>query len=78
MSESLLTEGIGCGCLDLHIPGYIIKILYMRQQGVETVFSSANTLQEEASIDSFLNVVATETVQLFEYLAFDFLTEYFL
>jgi hypothetical protein len=40
------------------------------------VSSSANTLQEEASIDSFLNVVATETVPLFEYLSFDFLSEY--
>jgi transposase len=40
------------------------------------VSSSANTLQDEASVDSFLNVVETETVPLFEYLSFDFLHEY--
>lgn len=38
--------------------------------------TSASTLQEEASVDSFLNVVATETVPLFEYLEFEFLTEF--
>ena len=37
---------------------------------------SASTLQKEVSVDIFLNVVATETVPLFDHLEFDFLTEY--
>jgi hypothetical protein len=40
------------------------------------VSTSANTLREEASVDNFLNVVATETVPLFEHLEFEFLTDY--
>jgi hypothetical protein len=38
--------------------------------------TSASTLQEEASIDEFFNLVATETLALFEHLAFDFLEEF--
>ena len=38
--------------------------------------TSARTLQEVASVDDFLNVAATETVPLFEYLEFEFLMEY--
>jgi hypothetical protein len=38
------------------------------------VSSTTATLQDVASIDDFLNVVAIETVPLFEYLAFEFLT----
>ena len=38
--------------------------------------TSASTLQDVASVDDFLNVAATETAPLFEYLEFDFLLEY--
>ncbi|MCL9815316.1 transposase [Natranaeroarchaeum aerophilus] len=38
--------------------------------------TSASTLQNVASVDDFLNVAATETAPLFEYLEFDFLLEY--
>ena len=38
--------------------------------------TSATTLQDVASVDDFLNVAATETAPLFEYLEFDFLLEY--
>ena len=38
--------------------------------------TSASTLQEEASIDGFFNLAATETLALFEHLAFDFLEEF--
>ncbi len=38
--------------------------------------SSVNTLQEEASVESFFNVVETETLALFEHLEFDFLEEF--
>ena len=40
------------------------------------VSSKANALQNVASVDDFLNVAATETVPLFEYLSFEFLLEY--
>ena len=43
---------------------------------METVSTSATTLQDVASVDDFLNVAATETAPLFEYLEFDFLLEY--
>ena len=43
---------------------------------METVSTSATTLQDIASVDDFLNVAATETAPLFEYLEFDFLLEY--
>ena len=45
-------------------------------QGVATVSTSASSLQEEASIDEFFNLVATETLALFEHLEFDFLNEF--
>ena len=48
----------------------------MRSQGVGIVSSKANALQDVASVDDFLNVAATETVALFEYLSFEFLLEY--
>ena len=38
--------------------------------------SRTHTLQDVASVDDFLNVAATETAPLFEYLEFDFLLEY--
>ena len=38
--------------------------------------TSASSLQEEASIDEFFNLVATETLALFEHLEFDFLSEF--
>ena len=38
--------------------------------------TSATTLQDVASVNDFLNVAATETAPLFEYLEFDFLLEY--
>ena len=38
--------------------------------------TSATTLQDVASVDNFLNVAATETAPLFEYLEFEFLMEY--
>ena len=38
--------------------------------------TSASTLQEEASIDEFFNLAATETLALFEHLRFDFLEEF--
>ena len=44
-------------------------------QGVETVSTSSQTLQDEPSIEEFFNVVATETLALFEYLEFEFLTD---
>jgi len=40
------------------------------------VSTSTSTLQDVASVDDFLNVAATETAPLFEYLEFDFLLEY--
>lgn len=40
-------------------------------QGVETGSTSTSILQEEAPVDEFFNVVATETVALFEYLEID-------
>jgi len=45
-------------------------------QGMETVSTSSQTLQEEASIDEFFNLVATETLALFEFLEFEFLGEF--
>ena len=39
---------------------------------METVSSSTNALQDVASVDEFLNAVATETVSLFEHLEFEF------
>ncbi len=38
--------------------------------------SSTQTLQDEPWIDEFFNLVAVETLPLFEYLDFDFLSEY--
>ena len=38
--------------------------------------TSASTLQDVASVDDFLNVAATETAPLFEYLELEFLLEY--
>lgn len=43
---------------------------------METVSSSTSPLRDVTSIADFLNVVAIETVSLFEYLNFEFLTEY--
>lgn len=43
---------------------------------METVSSSSNALQDVASVDEFLNVLATETVPLSEHLEFEFLLEY--
>jgi hypothetical protein len=40
------------------------------------VSTSSDALQDVASVDDFLNVAATETVPLFEYLEFEFLLEY--
>jgi len=40
------------------------------------VSTSASILQEETSIDEFFNVMATETLALFEHLEFDFLEEF--
>jgi hypothetical protein len=40
------------------------------------VSTSPHTLQEEASIDEFFNLVATETLALFEHLELDFLSEF--
>jgi len=40
------------------------------------VSTSASILQEETSIDEFFNVMATETLALFEHLEFDFLKEF--
>ena len=37
---------------------------------------SSATLQDEPWIDEFFNLVAVETLPLFEYLDFDFLREY--
>ena len=37
---------------------------------METVSTSATTLQDVASVDDFLNVAATETAPLFESLEF--------
>jgi len=45
-------------------------------QGVETVSTSSQTLQDETSIDEFFNVAATETLALFESLEFEFLYEF--
>jgi len=41
------------------------------------VSTSASILQEKTSIDEFFNVMATETLALFEHLEFDFLCEEF-
>lgn len=38
--------------------------------------SSTNALQDVASVDDFLDAAATETVPLFDHLAFEFLLEY--
>jgi hypothetical protein len=46
------------------------------QEGLETVSSSTNALQDVASVDEFLNVAATETAPLFEHLSFEFLRDY--
>jgi hypothetical protein len=43
---------------------------------VETVSTSSQPLQEADSIHEFFNLVATETLALFEHLEFEFLTEY--
>jgi hypothetical protein len=43
---------------------------------VESVSNTTATLHDVASVDDFLNVAATETVPLFEYLEFEFLLEY--
>ena len=43
---------------------------------METVSTSSQTLQEADSIHEFFNLVATETLALFEHLEFKFLTEY--
>ena len=48
----------------------------MNTQRVETVSTSSQTLQEEAFIHEFFDLVATETLALFEHLEFGFLTEY--
>ena len=45
-------------------------------QGTESVSNTAATLQDVASVDDFLNAVATETVPLFKHLEFEFLMEY--
>ena len=41
-----------------------------------TVSTSASSLQEEACIDEFFNLVATETLALFEHLEFGYLTDF--
>jgi len=43
---------------------------------VGIVSNNTQTLQNVTSVDDFLNVAATETVPLFEYLSFGFLLEY--
>jgi len=43
---------------------------------VEGVSSTTATLQDVASVDEFLNAVATETVPLFVYLEFEFQLEH--
>ena len=37
---------------------------------------SSATLQDDPSVESFFNLVATETFALFEHLSFEFLDEY--
>ena len=37
---------------------------------------SSATLQDDPSVDSFFNVVETETLALFEHLSFEFLEEF--
>jgi len=37
---------------------------------------SSATLQDDPSVESFFNVVETETLALFEHLSFDFLAEF--
>jgi hypothetical protein len=41
-----------------------------------TVSTSSKALQNEASVNEFLNAAATETVPLFEHINFEFLLEY--
>jgi hypothetical protein len=48
----------------------------MRLRGVGIVPNNAQTLQNVTSVDDFLNVAATETVPLFEYLELQVLLEY--
>ena len=56
--------------------GILIGESHAKTQGGGTVPTSASTLQEEASIDEFFNLVATETLALFEHLEFGFLTDF--
>jgi hypothetical protein len=42
---------------------------------METVSTSSQSLQEASSIHEFFNLVATETLALFEHLECEFLTE---
>lgn len=43
---------------------------------MESVSKNSQTLQEKTSIDEFFNVVATETLALFEHLELEFLREH--
>ena len=43
---------------------------------MERVSTSSQTLQEEGTIHEFFNLVATETLALFDHVGFKFLTEY--
>jgi hypothetical protein len=52
------------------------KSSYEGTQSVEIVSSKNPSLQEAALGNKLLNVVATETVPLFEYPEFDFLLEH--
>lgn len=43
---------------------------------MENVSMSSPTLQDEPSIEEFFDAVATETLALFEYLEFEYITEF--
>jgi hypothetical protein len=52
------------------------KASHTKTLGVATVSTSVSTLHGEASIDEFFDLVATETLALFEHLEFEVLCEF--
>jgi len=52
------------------------RILVRSNGSEKRIITSASIPQEETSIDEFFNVMATETLALFEHLEFDFLEEF--
>jgi hypothetical protein len=60
----------------LHQDERVIESVTYQAAGFAKCVQTSATLQDIASVDDFLNVAATETVPLFDYLEFEFLLEY--